>query len=89
MFELQLVADSSCHMYPQDRLQMQQWLIKRRHSQRILDSDSQSLTRLAISLGLDLQKLHGDHRDIMKKKLLSSLDYTLKAFKAAGKITET
>lgn len=68
---------------------MLQWLAKNRHSQGTLRRDEKSLSRLAISIGLDPQKLSQKQRILMKKKLLSALEYALKTLKEKGRVTDT
>ncbi|KAM0433230.1 hypothetical protein ACHAQK_009279 [Fusarium lateritium] len=77
------------HWWPQDRLKMQQWLIEHRHSETSLKTAGSSLTTLARDVGLDLDRLDRKQRMVMRKKMLSSLDYTLKFFKQKGLIAES
>ncbi|RSL83900.1 hypothetical protein CEP52_016590 [Fusarium oligoseptatum] len=44
--------------------------------------------RLAISIGIEPAKLHRRHRIILKRKMLSSMEYTLQTLKNEGKVSE-
>ncbi|KAM0259985.1 hypothetical protein ACHAPA_010482 [Fusarium lateritium] len=84
-----LCAESSrrVHWIPQDRVKMQQWLATSKTSIASLRSNQESLARLASSLGI-AHSLSHKHRLVLKKKLLSSLDYTIRSFLNDGRVTE-
>ncbi|KAM0415987.1 hypothetical protein ACHAPT_013042 [Fusarium lateritium] len=66
---------------PQDRVDMLKWLARGQHSKDTLCEDEQSLSKLAISIRIEPGKLHKKHRVILKRKMLSSMEYTLQTLK--------
>ncbi|RTE68781.1 hypothetical protein BHE90_016840 [Fusarium euwallaceae] len=51
-------------------------------------AQDRSLCKLAISIGIEPAKLHRRHRIILKRKMLSSMEYTLQTLKNEGKVSE-
>ncbi|EEU33914.1 uncharacterized protein NECHADRAFT_89044 [Fusarium vanettenii 77-13-4] len=72
----------------QDRVAMLKWLANGRHSKDTLREDEKSLSNLAVSIGIEPAKLHKKHRIVLKRKMLSSMEYTLQTLKNEGKVSE-
>ncbi|KAJ4313178.1 hypothetical protein N0V84_009557 [Fusarium piperis] len=53
-----------------------------------LREDEKSLSKLATSIGIEPAKLHKKHRIVLKRKMLSSMGYTLQMLKNEGKVSE-
>ncbi|KAF5020414.1 hypothetical protein F66182_7563 [Fusarium sp. NRRL 66182] len=64
------------------------YLTGSRHSSTTLGSDQQSLSKLAVALGLDFSRMNRDQRATIKKKLLSSLEYIIKQALKTGRAVE-
>ncbi|KAJ3538078.1 hypothetical protein NM208_g6061 [Fusarium decemcellulare] len=76
------------HWQPGDWVRMNKWLAQDRHSLTTLRDDEASLSRLAASLCIIRDRLHKKHRAVLEKKLLSSLESTLKTLRGRGQLIE-
>lgn len=71
----------------QDRVAMLKWLANGRHSKDTLRED-ELLSKLAVSMGIEPAKRHKKHRIVLKREMLSSMEYTLQTLKTEGRVSK-
>ncbi|KAH7228627.1 hypothetical protein B0J15DRAFT_518368 [Fusarium solani] len=71
----------------QDRVAMLKWLANGRHSKDTLRED-ELLSKLAVSMEIEPAKRHKKHRIVLKREMLSSMEYTLQTLKTEGKVSK-